>query len=1359
MAVVSEVVSDRDNWQERSVAFIEDNECTGIQPEYGDFDFYRRRNSMCRSLIYFTRQTYGGLITFVLVLGLLATNVTFGLTFDIRIAADMDDVEQHLSNGDIDPTSTDLELAYEDAGNPATDEQIVGLRFVNILIPQGTQVTGAYVEFEVDAVDKEGSSYPVNLIIEGELTPNATPFLDATNNITNRPLWTTAKVKWSIPAWTATNVKWRTPDISPIIQEIVNQNGWAGGNALILIFRDDKSNPSKGLREAEAFEGEAPAAPLLHLEIVNLVATQPDPPDGAPNVTTPVFEWTPGDTAKFHDVYFGTNPTPGPAEFKDRRTYAKYFHADGLIPRTTYYWRIDEVDADGTTTHTGSVWSFTAAPLKAYDPDPPDGVKCVTADVTLAWSPGATAITHDVYFGTDKAVVTDGTGGTFKVNQPGRTFSPGTLLKDTAYYWRINEVEADKTTKHTGDVWSFKTLPDITISDPNLVGWWKLDEGYGSTVYDWSGHGNNGILGGNPKWVAGVIDGALDLDGSDYVVIDSVADDITGTNITLSVWIKMTQGSEGNVLAANDSASAHPLMFGVAGGNPYVYDGSAIQFPPAVNDGQWHMLTYVRNGSTGSVYVDGVQQGTYSAAFDLATVTRWSIGQEWDDGTPSDFYRGMVDDVRIYKVPLRQAQIAELIRGDPLLAWRPKPADKSTPDVEKATPLGWTPGDKAAQHDVYFGTDQTAVANATTASTGIYRGRQVAASYTPAEALQWGGGPYYWRIDEYNTDGTVSTGKVWSFTIADYLIVDDFEDYTDDVGSRIFQTWLDGWGYNEPAPGYPGNGTGSAVGYLDAPYAETSIFHGGSQAMPFWYDNTGATGKARYSETVREFATAQDWTRDGVKSLTLWFRGLPAVVGSYSYNAATGIHTMTGSGADIWDVTTPRQTGFHDEFHFAYKRLSGAGTITAKVVSVSNTDAWAKAGVMIRQTLDGDSVHTMTVVTPGSGVSFQRRPTTGAASADTTVAGVTAPQWVKLELTLSGQFIASYSANGTSWTPIGSPESISMQGDVYIGLALTSHNAAATCIAEFSDVTTTGSVTGQWQSQDIGIASNLADTLYMAVQDASNESAAVPHPDPNAVLKGSWQAWDVDLAQFTGVNLKAIKKVFLGVGNRTAPKTGGSGTLYFDDIELYRPRCKADLARPALSLNNDCVVDMKDLQVLANDWLVGPDSSGLQYEYYEADWDLLPDFDAVLPAMAGSVSNFDITVRLRDDYFGFRFSGQIKVATAGSYTFYTTSDDGSQLYIGNTLVVDNDGLHGMVEQSGTISLTAGMHPITVTMFEKGGGEGLVVEYQGPGVTRQEIPDGVLYRLSSVADVHPDGSVDFKDYAVLVDSWLDEVLWP
>jgi hypothetical protein len=183
--------------------------------------------------------------------------------FTVSIATGNDDAEEHVSNGDMDLTSSDLEMPYEDSGEPATDEQVTGLRFANIGLAKGAQITGAYVELEVD--ETKGGTAPVNLVIEGQLTPNAAIFTSASGNITSRTPLTTAKVKWSVPSWTAENEKFQTPDISSIIQEIVNQEGWARGNALVLIIRDDKDNPSTGIRCAESYNGEAASAPLLSI--------------------------------------------------------------------------------------------------------------------------------------------------------------------------------------------------------------------------------------------------------------------------------------------------------------------------------------------------------------------------------------------------------------------------------------------------------------------------------------------------------------------------------------------------------------------------------------------------------------------------------------------------------------------------------------------------------------------------------------------------------------------------------------------------------------------------------------------------------------------------------------------------------------------------------------------------------------------------------------------------------------------------------------------------------------------------------------------------------------------------------------
>jgi hypothetical protein len=1100
---------------------------------------------MCKKLALLT--------AFALMLALAGTNTLFGaVVVDIPSG---EGIEEELSTGNMDAGSSDLELVYESEGPPPSDQQLVGLRFLNVKVPKGATITNAWVQFTAD--DQKLTGAVVNLAIWGKLEANPGAFT-AARSISSAQR-TSVHVKWSnIPNWTtsARGPDQRTPNLSPVVQELVNQSGWVAGNALALIIGDDPDNKSTAIRSVLS----SPSTLAFHVEYSSKYATSPVPADGSLYADTWVsLTWTPGETAVSHDVYFShirddvANGT-GDA-FRGNQAGAFYIagfpgypYPEGLVPGTTYYWRIDELEAGGTK-YTGPVWSFTVPPKKAYNPNPANGAKYIRTDATLSWTAGFGAKMHYVYFGTSLDTVTNATGG---VPQALATYKPASLVKNTTYYWRVDEFDGAAT--HKGDVWSFSTIPDIQITDPTLIGWWKFDEGFGTTALDFSGHSNDGTLRGSAQWIEGIIGGAVNLPGSAYVTIDGVVNDITSTNITLSAWIKSTQTGEGNLFAANDSGSGHPLMFGIDGGNAYVNDGSDTSFPPTVvNDGEWHMLTYVRSSSTGIIYIDGAQAGTYTPAFDLSAVTRWSIGQEWDDATASDFYIGAVDDARFYNASLTAEQIVELTRGDPLLAWNPSPGNGAVVDIERAKqPLTWSPGDKASQHDVYLGLDKATVqaAGASDAS-GIYRGRKATASYTPTETIDWGTGPYYWRVDEFNTDGTVSTGAIWTFSVADHLIVEDFESY-DAKDNQIWYTWHDGLGYGAPGvpPYFAGNGTGAAVGDENtASYTEETIVHSGGKSMPISYNNN-KQGFAKYSETEKVLTAPRDWTKYGVGELSVWFRGHAASVGSFT-EAPVGTFTMTASGTDIW--------GTADEFHFAYKMLTGPGSIVARVDSVQNTNVWAKAGVMIRETLDPGSKHAFGCVTPGSGVASQGRIDTDTASFNTAQAGLTAPYWVKLERDASGRFTVSHSANGTAWQPVGSalPTAISMSSLVYVGLALTSHDAALTCQAKFSNVTITGTVSGQWAHQDIGIASNAPEKLYVALSNATGQPAVVYHDNPAAATISTWTEWVIPLQKFAdqGINLTNVDRIAIGLGTRGNMTTpGGSGKIFIDDIGLYRPR-------------------------------------------------------------------------------------------------------------------------------------------------------------------------------------------------------------
>jgi regulation of enolase protein 1 (concanavalin A-like superfamily) len=260
---------------------------------------------------------------------------------------------------------------------------------------------------------------------------------------------------------------------------------------------------------------------------------------------------------------------------------------------------------------------------------------------------------------------------------------------------------------------------------------------------------------------------------------------------------------------------------------------------------------------------------------------------------------------------------------------------------------------------------------------------------------------------------------------------------------------------------------------------------------------------------------------------------------------------MNVTGTDIWDVS--------DQFRFVYKSLKGNGSIVARVDAVANTNEWSKAGVMIRETVDPGSTHAFNSVTPtpSHGISFQRRLVTGQVSTNTDV-DTAGPYWVKLTRTGS-TFTAQWSVDGTTWVDITvTPAvSITMANDVYIGLAVTSHAADVVCGAKFSNVSTTGGVSGSWQVAEIGatqVQGNIPETCYVAVQDSSGKMKVVSNPNPVAIATGSWEEWNIPLSQFTsaGVNLNNVKKILIGVGDRISPKAGSAGKLYIDDIRLTR---------------------------------------------------------------------------------------------------------------------------------------------------------------------------------------------------------------
>jgi hypothetical protein len=178
-------------------------------------------------------------------------------------------------------------------------------------------------------------------------------------------------------------------------------------------------------------------------------------------------------------------------------------------------------------------------------------------------------------------------------------------------------------------------------------------------------------------------------------------------------------------------------------------------------------------------------------------------------------------------------------------------------DVTQTPVLTWAPG-LGATHEIFFGADAGALEKKASGDLG-------SESYEPGQ-LEWNT-TYYWRVDEANSANTDSpwTGPTWSFTTANFLIIDDMEAYNDldpadQLSNRIFNAWLDGYGDST---------NGSLVGYDQPPFAEQTIVHGGNQSMPMFYDNSAAAK----SEATLTLTVNRDWTVNGVDTLTIWHRG------------------------------------------------------------------------------------------------------------------------------------------------------------------------------------------------------------------------------------------------------------------------------------------------------------------------------------------------------------------------------------------------------------------------------------------------------------------------------------------------------
>ncbi len=511
----------------------------------------------------------------------------------------------------------------------------------------------------------------------------------------------------------------------------------------------------------------------------------PYPADGAEGVLLgTTLSWAAGDTAVTHDLYFGTSSPPAFIGNQEAVTY----YPGPIEVGTTYYWQIVEVEADGTTKHIGDVWSFTTTTDLstvseiATQPNPADGAIDVAPDATLSWWPGASAVSHDVYFGTTSPPALIGNTTEF-------SFDPGPIKFGTTYYWRVDAVEADGTV-HTGDIWSFTPLYDVTAPGDTVKG--VPDDG------DW------------PSAEAPPL--AIDDDTSTKYLHFKGATQPTGFQVTASASQSIVTVL--TFTTANDAPERDPVAFELSGSNVSI-------------DGPYEFI------ASGEI-VDFNQE----TAWPRFTINETPI--LFENEVVYDHYQVLFTAVRD-AASANSMQIAEVeLLGFNLNAWFPSPANGAT-QIQLSPMLTWIAAPAAVSHDVYFGTSDPPP----------FISNQAETSYDPG--LLKVSTTYYWRVDEVEADGTKRTGDVWSFTtVLGNATQPDPADGATDIPKMVTLSWMPGltaashdvyFGDSSP-PAFIGN------------QAETSYNPGTLDKGKTYYwriDEVEADGTTKYEGSVWSF--------------------------------------------------------------------------------------------------------------------------------------------------------------------------------------------------------------------------------------------------------------------------------------------------------------------------------------------------------------------------------------------------------------------------------------------------------------------------------------------------------------------------
>jgi len=708
---------------------------------------------------------------------------------------------------------------------------------------------------------------------------------------------------------------------------------------------------------------------------------------------------------------------------------------------------------------------------------------------------------------------------------------------------------------------SFVLVLSVTgNASAELVGYWKFDEGAGTTAYDSSGNGLDGTLKGNPKWVAGYLGGALDFDGSDdYVEVShnpilSITDEIT-----IAAWTYMRANASGEMsIVSKGGWSANDLPYeltetpgGVIFWQFYDDGGRDTCAPDSPPVDEWHHIAGTYDGKIFKCYIDGVLADEWAYVGKMPVNTApVNLGRRSRGGC---LFNGIIDEVAIYDRALSEDEVPKIMLGVGGFgqASGPNPANGAL-HSDTWVSLSWRPGDFAVSHDVYLGENFDDV-NAGAEST--FQGNQSSTFFVagfPGFAYPDGlvpGTTYYWRIDEVNNADPNSPwkGDVWSFSVPPKTAYNPVPaDGAESVALDVKLSWTAGFGAKLHTV------------YFGDNFDDVSNAAGG---LP--------QGAATYTPAPLKLAKTYYWRVDEFDAVATY----KGNVWSFTTQGAVGSPNPSNGAVDVKQTQILKwvagdSAASHQVYFGTDKEVvRNANTSSPEYKGTRNlgSESYEPGKLLWNATYYWriDEVNNANPDSPWKGPlwSFTTANFLVVDDFEDYDVGNNEIWWSwkdGLGYAAHGKEPA-YAGNGTG-AAVGDESTGSYCEETIVhggsqSMPLFYDNS----VLKYSEAEKTLTYPRDWTENGVktltiwfrGDAANAAETLYVAL----NGSAVISHNNPKAAQVTTWTRWNIDLQAFAdqGVNLANVNTIALGLGNKKNPQAGGSGTMYFDDIRLYRP--------------------------------------------------------------------------------------------------------------------------------------------------------------------------------------------------------------